>query len=338
MDTPLAKMDTMKSNAKPKSSPIETVRRLKSQGKEILAVLAGDIHLSHAMPSARCDSDWYAAMAGQLRQLEHARQEAGMSVPLFVAGDLFDKWNSPPELINFAIEHLPECWAVPGQHDLPHHDWGQIKRSAFWTMVEVRRIKLLEHGKPEVFRGDDNQTNLVAYGFGWGQKIHLPTDSCEISVRLAVIHAYCWVPGKGHPGALLPDLAGKWRRRLKGYSAAVMGDNHCGFLVDNGEGCTILNCGSFMRRRIDEREHRPRIGLLDREGRIHVAYLDCSGDKLVDEAESRKNGGDFGGMIEELKAEGDGALDFAEAVKRHDWKGHGDGVGQYALGLLEGEK
>ena len=329
----------MKSNVKPRCGPVDAVRKLKAMGKEIIAVLASDIHLSHAMPSARSDADWYAAMAGQLRQLEHTRQEAGMSVPIFVAGDLFDKWNSPPELVNFALEHLSECWAVCGQHDLPHHDWGQIKRSAFWTMVETRRIHMLGHGQSaKVFRGDDNQSNLIVDGFGWGQEIHPPSDSCKNIVRLAVVHAYCWLPGKGHPEAKRDALAGKWRRKLKGYDAAVFGDNHVGHLLDIGEGCKILNCGTFMRRRIDERGYRPRIGLLDSECGIHVAYLDCSGDKFADKPDTSKAVGDFSGLVEELKAEGDGGLDFAEAVKRHDWEKHGDDVGRYALSLLEGEK
>ena len=54
-------------------------------------------------------------MQRSLEQIRDLQKE--FDCPVICAGDIFDKWNSPPELINFAYDNLPEIYAIPGQHD-----------------------------------------------------------------------------------------------------------------------------------------------------------------------------------------------------------------------------
>jgi len=100
----------------------------------VIAILCSDIHLCHTPPVARsAEPDWYVAMERQLDELRAVAEQHG--APIVCAGDIFDRWNSPPELINFAIQSSPKMHSIPGQHDLPHHRYEDMQRSAYWTLV-----------------------------------------------------------------------------------------------------------------------------------------------------------------------------------------------------------
>lgn len=105
---------------------------MKKKTCTVIAVLCSDIHLCHTCPPARSNEpNWYDAMARTLDEL--AGIASHYYVPILCAGDVFDRWNSPPELINFAIKHLPPMHCIPGQHDLPNHSLEDIRRSAYST-------------------------------------------------------------------------------------------------------------------------------------------------------------------------------------------------------------
>ena len=83
-----------------------------------IALLCSDIHLSLNSPICRgLDRErWFETMAHYLKKLKDIAKDH--AVPIVCAGDVFDKWNSPPELINFALKHLPEMYAILPNHNL----------------------------------------------------------------------------------------------------------------------------------------------------------------------------------------------------------------------------
>ena len=144
-------------------------------------------------------------------------------------------------------------------------------------------------------------------------------------VHLAVCHHYCWAREHSYPGA--PDDANvvMLRKKLTGFDAAIFGDNHKGFLSEK-MGVPVLNCGGFMRRRTDEVNYSPQVGLLLRSGKIRIQKLDISADVLeipIDiAAEENSDILDFIGDLNEACELG---LDFKEEVERfiensHDLK------------------
>lgn len=305
----------------------------------ILAILCSDIHLSHSCPSARTAEDcWYEAMARPLQEIRNlaARHRA----PVVIAGDIFHRWNEPAELINFALDHLPEAYAVPGQHDLPYHRMDLIKRSAFWTLVKVGKLKLID--LPVVL-----QDRLILHGFGWGKPIVPMSSERGDWLHLAVCHAYVWKEGYGYPGA--PDSArlAKYWKNLQGYDAAVFGDNHKGFLFQNRapahpDGATIrsvLNSGTLMRRRTDEIAYQPHIGLLHDNGDIELHYLDTTKDQFITAAlvDERKVV-DAEEFLEGLKSLETDSLNFHDAVLHAmDELSVSDDVREIVVGLIGGE-
>lgn len=290
--------------------------------KNPIAILTADWHLSHKPPVWRSNEpDWYAAMRRPLYELQDLQQK--YECPLLIAGDVFDKWNSCPELINFAMIHIPkEVCSVPGQHDTPEHNVAQMKRSAYYSLALSKTIRDMEGiaVQPLV----DFNTRAFAYS----EKIEPPNWNVTKATGLpniAIVHDYVWTAKAKYPKApeekqikATTQLRNMIRGKLYGYDVIVYGDNHKGFMTRVGK-TTVFNCGTLMRRRSDEEDYKPKVGLLYSDGTVEPYYLDISKDKHltaeevkdVEEVEQL----DMEQFAKELRTLGASALDFAEAMK-----------------------
>lgn len=285
---------------------------------DVIAVLVSDIHLSHKPPIARSvEEDWYRVMYRYLEQLANVAE--GYGVPVVCGGDIFDKWNPPPELINFALKHLPKMYAVPGQHDLPYHNYKDIEKSAYWTLVEAGVVKDLKPGIHTPVPGGD----LRLTGVPWGHSIVPADHSNKYGIDLLVVHAYIWQGTKCYPGAPADQEVSYWRghTNLDTYDAAVFGDNHKGFLSKNdGKGAFIMNCGTFMRRKIDERKYKPAVGLLLSNGDIKRYELDVSEDQFIsvqETAELAEKGLELLDFMNELGGLGKKTVEFGQVLHEY---------------------
>lgn len=282
----------------------------------LVAVLCSDLHLSLKPPLARSvEEDWLGVQAEYLRQLRDFARPQGLftdAVPIICAGDVFDRWNSPVELANFALKHLPIMYAIAGQHDLPNHRYEDICRSAYWNLVEAGRIINLYSDQNFV------SNNLCLHPFHWNSEV-LPCDSPNsMMINVAVIHAYIWTGENSYAYAPESQKLSKWKKRLKGYDVALFGDNHLGFTAKSGE-CTVFNSGGFMRRKSDEISYRPSVGLLYSNGSVKRKYLDVSKDKFLSETlseELSKNPHQMAEFLAELVHLGDNQINFREVVKQ----------------------
>jgi DNA repair exonuclease SbcCD nuclease subunit len=290
--------------------------RVRKEAK-VIAICCGDLHLSHKAPVARIDENWYDAMAYQLQQLYDLKKK--YDCPILCAGDIFDRWDSPPELISFALEYLPKMYAIPGNHDLPYHRYDQIKKSAYWTLVEAGKIQNLNPKIHTVITNSKLIVQAVPCGYSIEpnpRKKHIPSYLIDV----AIIHSYIWTNrGKNdYPGAPDKQRHTIYMDKLKGYDIAIFGDNHKGFIVANNK-IVICNCGGFMRRKSDEMDYKPSVGLIFDDGLVGKYHLDCSKDKLVQldgrrkENEENDNFVEVCNNIQEMKIQG---LDYREYVTR----------------------
>jgi DNA repair exonuclease SbcCD nuclease subunit len=294
---------------------------------QIIAVVASDIHLSHSPPLVRAvpGVDWYEVQAHYLEQLGELKTKHG--VPLIIAGDIFDSWRAPAELINFAIKHLPRCYAIPGQHDLPWHSLKEIKRSPYWTLVQAGVIHHLGEEEDVIFSDDDDGTNINVHPFPWGVPLKALPSSHEgrAYFHLAVIHHYVWLNEKTrHLGASTDDCMYKLAKHFANYDAVVIGDNHKGWRAGGGaSGPSVFNCGTFLRRKSDEQDYRPAVGLVLSDGTIQTHYLDTSMDQFVDvrdDVETLALGLSakihLQQLIDDLSSLGEEGVNFVEAIHR----------------------
>jgi hypothetical protein len=294
----------------------------KTTHAEPLAILISDLHLSHTPPLARQKEEyWYGVMKRYLTDLKDFQEKMG-HIPIFCAGDIFDKWNPSPELVNFAIEHLPVMYCVPGQHDLPYHNYEDIGRSAYKTLVLAGKIIDLKPFQISDLSVCGNILSVI--GVPWGHGL----PSCEREkgcTHLAIVHAYIWKAGKGYPGATSISNINTWRNQTNAdtYDCVLFGDNHKGFLAPGtpGKKATIFNHGAFFRRTMDERDYKSQCGVLYSDGRVLLHPWDRKLDRISDPfkitLETEHGSVDLTDFIEDLrKAKGE-SLDFYKALLQY---------------------
>lgn len=279
---------------------------------EVLAILCSDLHFTHSAPTARsAEPDWYAAMQRPIEEVKALSVKHG--APIFVAGDIFDRWYGADkehthQLCDFLrLAFYPrEFHTIPGNHDLPNHSLDLIERSAYWTLKNSGTIRHLDQAAAF-------GTRLVVHPFSWGKKITpLNKERGDNRIHLALVHKFVWDKETGFPGAPDDGYVVNFYETVKGYDVVAVGDNHSPFEFKN-----IFNCGTFLRRKRDERKHKTRVGMLLDNGTVTTHYLDVSRDLWLEEKveqEATKVVGES--VLQELRDLGPDSLDFRELVKQ----------------------
>lgn len=279
---------------------------------EVVLICASDIHLSHTPPVARAtEPDWYTAMDKPLAQLRAAQVQH--DCPVALAGDIFHKWNPPPQLINFALQALPcRCYGVPGQHDLYCHNYEDIQRTAYWTLVEACAIGHLEPGVPKPI-----SDYVTLHGVPWGFLPSLPPQG-QGGHQVAIVHDYIWKEGFAFAGAPQEGHYSGHLARLAGYSHAFYGDNHKAFQHFKPGLCRVVNCGAFLRRNSDEAGITPAMYYLHRSGAITRQPLETEGEVLVpSKLEEAMPPAEMEQFIAALGKLGTTGLDYPTAVRQY---------------------
>lgn len=281
---------------------------------ETIAIFCSDLHLSHTAPIWRsAETNWYEAQLRPIKELYQLWK--ALECPIFCAGDIFDTWDSPPELINFAIKHLPEMYAIPGQHDLPHHNKKEIHKSAYWTLVGANILFPLHS---DFRRSICIHHNTYVNGFAYGEKI-VPSTSDSRKKHITLIHQYNWISTARYPKAPVQSKVGLNRKEFNGYSLVVSGDNHIPFDCKVGK-TLFYNLGCFIRRSQTERAIKPSVLLLMSDWSLKRYPLDISKDKHIAETEEKKaeaNNIDISKLISEFESLGDAKFDFVQTVKQY---------------------
>ena len=293
-----------------------------SKQNKVIAILTADWHLSHNPPVWRsAEPDWYLAMKRPLDEIQELQSK--YKCPVLCAGDIFDKWNSPAELINFAIQFLPTCiYAIPGQHDMPEHNIENIHRSAYETLVRAEKI---ENMSPLTFHPTKR---ITVAAFPFGKKIKAIKKGTECKLHIAIVHDYVWSGKHRYPNAPTnkniniqrADTNKFINNKYYGYDVIVYGDNHKGFTDHVGD-TVIWNCGTLMRRKSDEINYKPKVGLLFSNGVVEPYYLDQSQDKHLTTEQAKdlveQSTIDFRKFAKEMASLGDTELDFKEMWKQY---------------------
>jgi len=282
--------------------------------KKPLAIAIADIHLSIRPPAYRSqEPDWKEAMRRPMLQLQSLAES--FDVPILCAGDVFDRWDSKPELINWALNELPAMLSIPGQHDLPYHNTQMIHKSAYQS---VEGTVLLEWDKRR--EGKSWRTKLGSleiYGFPFGTPLTAAPKSKSKAFRVALVHAYAWKRGCSYGHAAEHDHIKVHQKQWHGWDAIIYGDNHIPFTVRPKGGPTVINCGSLMIRKSDDK-HVPSCWILYDDGSFKRYELDSPDDVYGgNETALAESTVDMSKIISQLQNLSSSGLDFEEAVHRH---------------------
>lgn len=247
------------------------VRQRDPERPFVISIHCSDFHLWDTPPSFRADEpDWWKAQLRPIEQIKALQTKYG-GVPIVFGGDLFDRYKPSPELLNFALKHLPVMYGIAGNHDLPNHRYDDIHKSGYWTMVEAGRLIDLKPGEPYPLNG------LTLHGYPFGTPVKSIASHMIDGFNVAVIHQYVWRGGHGYVGAPEDRKAAQVQRGLGNFSHAFYGDNHAAFTYAT-EDLFLVNTGCIIRRRRDEADYAPSVWLLWSDGEVSRKKLDCSRD------------------------------------------------------------
>lgn len=282
-------------------------------------ISTSDWHISLKPPVARSkEPNWLKTQAGYLKQLKSLSEENN-DAPIIVAGDLLDRWDNSAELTNFLIAFMPHVYAIPGNHDLPAHRYDDINKSTFWTLVEAGKITIIRPNEPVEI--DNHGDPIRLHGFPCGYEVKPLEKPHDLILEVAVVHDLIWTEKTSFLNAPKNKRLRTYEDKVKGYDVAVFGDNHTCFQSKLGN-CSVVNCGTLMRRKVSEISYEPSAWLIYNDGSVERKKLDCSKDMFIDygsgiremsDGELTFNAGEF---VEELMSLSDTAIDFGEALRR----------------------
>lgn len=213
--------------------------------------------------------------------------------PVFVAGDVFHRHNEPIGFVNEVVNWFTgvnDWYAIPGNHDLPHHRYEDLRRSAYWSLVKMTNVQTLSPGRSYEFG------SYAVTGWPYGIRPRPPRSGNTLMTQIALIHDFCYttVP---FPGVDPEKHADKWAARLAGYDLCFFGDNHDSFshLTDDTE---IVNVGNALNRTRTEKWHRNTVVTLHPGGRYSRVPLGVPGEWHDDPAETGQV--DLTGLLDKL--------------------------------------
>lgn len=222
-----------------------------------------DIHLTLKKPKNRIDN-YVLAQQKKMDFIQSLYKELGCYCFL-QPGDFFDTSKASDFLKQYWIELLKK-WGMNtltifGQHDLRWHS-SDILNTPLMVLDRSGVLKIVSN-EPVQYG------NIHIYGASWGKE--LPEIKDEDAVNILVIHR------------LVTDISLHWHdvdtteqanillRKTK-FDLIVAGDNHKTVTSSYGER-HLINCGSLMRKSIDQIDHEPCVFTYDTESKKVVKYL-----------------------------------------------------------------
>lgn len=228
-----------------------TIKRNPPTKQDYDLILAADLHLRDDCPACREPDEYFPAQERKLKFIHDLTLDNHAT--LLVAGDIFDQWKPSPWLISLAIRYLPQgTVVVPGQHDLPGHNLGELAKTGLQTLQEAGAVIILSGGFRRVLAGPGAFRGAV-YGYAYGEQAENTTNVNEgmkilLWHRLVCAGKQPWPDAGAETGPMLT-------KRLPGYDLIVTGDNHQQFVA----GAWLINPGSMMRMASDQADHEPAV-------------------------------------------------------------------------------
>lgn len=253
-------------------------------------LITGDWHIDEDKIKTRKDNVLNTCLnkIGQIFQIARNNECQAILQP----GDFFEHHRANDFLKQLLISFLKSdlgsvpIYTVFGQHDLRYHN-SNVNNTPLKVLQSSGVVSILGE-KPLVYPQD-----LVnVYGASWYEDIPKIWDTL-IGTNILVLHKMIvdqkiWEGQEDHTYANL--LLAKTK-----FDLIVSGDNHKHFVARSGKRF-LINCGSLLRTRIDQEDHRPCVYIYDTEPEhgkpfLEQVFLDVDDFKdviRVDEAKREK--------------------------------------------------
>lgn len=250
--------------------------------KTPLFIATADVHLRADAPAARRPAQYLTAMWTKFNQILDLGRHHG--VPIICAGDLgqhpyWPNWLLAETIRTFKPHAVTFC-LTPGQHDLPSHRLSEWPRAAVGVLAAAGGNFLLFHSSEETWKIGGCQFRFFPYGEDISNTT-FNASRCE-APTVAVAHRMVIKNRPLWPGQMAPR-GHELLRKYPEFDVIVTGDNHQSF-TERVDGRWLINPGSMMRGRSDQKDHRPCVYLVSRSSGGIVAepvYLATEADVWV---------------------------------------------------------
>jgi len=203
----------------------------------------------------RLDESYFETQAEKVKWLIKKAEEEGAEA-ILQPGDFFDSPDVPLFVIqyyvNLLLESNMDVFTVFGQHDLRYH--SKKKENTPLAVLLAAGVAILPYSGATGDKWD-------IYGASWGEEV--PEVKNKKMVNVLLMHKMI-VKEKIWEGQEEYVYAKHLFRKYPDYDLIVAGDNHESFLVRSGDRY-VVNCGSLMRSRVDQRDHKPCCYIYDAE-------------------------------------------------------------------------
>lgn len=258
------------------------MKRIKknTKSKKPLAILSADWHIRSTIPKCRESEEYTKAIKDKLIFIFELADE--YDIPILHAGDLGDK----PEWKNLLLTEFmyliegydTKLYTIAGQHDLINHKIEKSLNAGLGTLHTSCAITYLETiGLKNKF----NPFNI--FPFHYNQEI----KSTKLKGKnIALTHQLIIEDKKEWPD----QIATKAKSLLKKfpcYDIILSGDNHKPFVVEY-ENRYLVNAGSIMRMKSDQKDHKPRVYIWYDDNSVEPVYLPIKKD-VVDDSHIMEN-------------------------------------------------
>lgn len=226
-------------------------------------LITGDWHIDKDKIKTRKDNVLATCM-GKLGEIMQIAMSYGCKA-ILQPGDFFESHRASDFLKQYIIAFLKSdmakvpIYTVFGQHDLRYHS-SNITNTPLQVLKSAGVIDYLGE-KPLVYPQD----RINIYGASWFEDIPEPWEKLEgtniLVLHKMIVDSKIWEGQEDHTYGKILLMKSK-------YDLIVSGDNHKHFIMHSGTGGSIgkrllINCGSMLRTRIDQRDHKPCVYVYD---------------------------------------------------------------------------
>ena len=218
-------------------------------------LITGDWHLRLNKPILRKDENYLDTQIDKVNQILELSTKNRCDY-ILQPGDFFDSFDTPFLVINKFIKILNKSSksliAVSGQHDKKNHT-KELGKTSLGIMDACDSIKILKNDNTFI------KNNVTFYGASWGEEIPkiVTPDNFNVLLthRMIIKDKKLWDQQKQY------NVASALLQKHE-YDLIISGDNHQTFTQEK-KGKILVNCGSLLRTRIDQEDHKPCVFLFD---------------------------------------------------------------------------
>jgi len=271
-----------------------------------------DWHLRFKKPKMRKDKNYFETQFGKVIQVLNIAKENKCEAILH-GGDVFDSAITPHFVVQTYIslfkKYCIPIFSVRGQHDLRYHS-SNVENTPLAVLEAAGVVKIIEK-EPFVFHG------INIYGASFNEDIPEPIKKDNFNILLIhrmIVRDKLWEKQEDY-------VYGKsLLRSNQGYSVIISGDNHEKFVVKD-EDKYLINSGSLIRSRVDQKEHGPAVFILDTVSKEVIEYKlkIKKSSKILDfflHRSEKKRNKDLEMFITTLKDRKDMGLSFSKNLEK----------------------